>query len=475
MAAFVRIDETLGNGYQCRVEEKAVNHSELTDFPDRLSPVLVKELRQGLRTNLFVTAFILLQGFMILTLIGQEPNASGGNDGGIPYWVLIFIAVLIIQPLRGFSALSSEYNTNTMDLIQLTNLDALRITFGKWCAINAQTLLLLITVIPYLILRYFFGSVNLLLEAKLLLLFSISTGVLSAITVGCSAFKHFLTRIVLMVGFCALFYTFFFFLLFEHPTSFLEWVAIGVTAIIIGLYFLLFGASRIAPLSENHSTRKRLLALLGATAIVGFYFLKLDIGVICGTGMLLVGLAVLDAITEELPIFHGVLPPFKSNFLKRILAGFLSPGWHTGVFFLFIIAVPFFFTLFQAYKSSGDPITDFISVCLLTISIILFPFILIHLFFRRSSMSKLILYLFIQCCVAGVTFLAMLVSESVSGASKEMVHLLLPLPSVLLFGYDHIQDNTYILAASAWFAITLVTILIATRGPFREMKEYYKS
>ncbi len=36
----------------------------LADFSDRLSPMLVKELRQGLRAKTFVIVFLLLQGLL---------------------------------------------------------------------------------------------------------------------------------------------------------------------------------------------------------------------------------------------------------------------------------------------------------------------------------------------------------------------------------------------------------------------------
>ncbi|GAH00794.1 unnamed protein product, partial [marine sediment metagenome] len=105
----------------------------LTDFPNWLSPMLVKELRQGLRTNMFSVAFILLQAFMVLCiLIGAA--SPGSNDSSGAFWTFVVISLLIVQPLRGFNALSSEYQLNTMDLIQLTRLDTWRITLGKWIA-----------------------------------------------------------------------------------------------------------------------------------------------------------------------------------------------------------------------------------------------------------------------------------------------------------------------------------------------------
>ena len=41
----------------------------LRDFSDRFSPIVVKELRQGLRTRFFTSALILFHTFIILLLI----------------------------------------------------------------------------------------------------------------------------------------------------------------------------------------------------------------------------------------------------------------------------------------------------------------------------------------------------------------------------------------------------------------------
>ena len=51
---------------------------KLDDFPDRFSPMLVKELRQGLRTYTFVIVFLALQA--ILTFVLCATGAVGGSS-----------------------------------------------------------------------------------------------------------------------------------------------------------------------------------------------------------------------------------------------------------------------------------------------------------------------------------------------------------------------------------------------------------
>lgn len=162
--------------------------------------MLVKELRQGMRTNLFVIAFILLQCLMILSVMaGIASNGSSAVDGF--FWFFIVLTLLVLQPLRGFNALSSEYTLNTMDLIQMTRLDGWRITLGKWTALNAQTLLLITGMLPYLVIRYFFGNVNFVIDLLALGLLGLGSGLASAIMIGCSVFRYFVLRGILLVGF----------------------------------------------------------------------------------------------------------------------------------------------------------------------------------------------------------------------------------------------------------------------------------
>src|ERR1035437_8129724 len=94
-----------------------------SDFPDHLSPMLVKELRQGLRASTFVIVFLVLQAILAMVLLATA-SASGPDMAGQTISGIIFLcfglAVLVIQPLRGIGALSSEIKGNTLDLMVMT-------------------------------------------------------------------------------------------------------------------------------------------------------------------------------------------------------------------------------------------------------------------------------------------------------------------------------------------------------------------
>ena len=181
----------------------AANAPPPADFADWLSPMLVKELRQGVRTRVFVFLFILLQVFMLLDLSLSLLVAATGSDaseGTVFFWIMVAVPVLLILPLSGLNAIGGEIRGNTLELIFLTRLTAFRIVLGKWFALFAQALLLVCAVLPYLVLRYFMGGVNLASELLLLGTMLVGSALLTALATAFSAFPARLVRPLVAIG-----------------------------------------------------------------------------------------------------------------------------------------------------------------------------------------------------------------------------------------------------------------------------------
>lgn len=453
--------------------------SRMHDFPSRFSPMLVKELRQGMRTNLFSTAFILLQTVMVLSLLaGVADPGSSAVDGF--FWFFIVVILLVVQPLRGFNALSSEYTLNTMDLIQLTNLDAWRITLGKWTALNAQTLLFLTGVLPYLVMRYFLGNVNFVVDLAALLYLGLGSALASAIAVGCSAFRHFVLRAMLVAGFglgfvslYAMMQTMLFRSSFATSDRF---ATMGLTALamLYGCFFFLsFGASRIAPLSENHATRKRLVALGFAALCIGFAWVGSKESVLVVVGLIL-GFACVDALTEPLPVFARVLTPFRKNAFLRLAACFLSPGWLSGICFFLLCAGIWAGTLvaltvpsYGLPKSEPDKLlTLFLSMA----NLFLFPLIFIHLFFPKHASGSFTfgIYAFVQGCLAVLTVMVSILAAAIS-RYDDLIYAIVPIPSVLLVAIENGGASPSL--RNIYLASALLTLLLGIAVPLLRQRE----
>lgn len=447
--------------------------------------MLVKELRQGMRTNLFVVAFIFLQTVMILSLLTGISNPGAVEANGF-FWFFIVVMLLVVQPLRGCNALSAEYQLNTMDLIQLTRLNGWRITLGKWTALNAQSLLFLTGVLPYLVMRYFLGNVNFVVDLAALGLLGLGSALASAITIGCSAFRFTILRGVLLIGFALGFSGLFTGLqstLFRSGLSGSHdfWL-LGLIALslVYGCFFFLsFGASRIAPLSENHATRKRIVSLTFALLTLGFGLTGVEEWPILVVIAIILGLSVIDALTEPSPIYSRVLEPFRKNFLTRFAALFFAPGWISGIGFFFLAAAVWsvvlylgdFFLKPGATSLSGVSLRigpfamdqGRVILFLSMINLLIFPLLIIHLFFRKrvSGNYILALYTFVQFTLLLLTVMIMTLSGSLT-RYDEPIYLLAPLPSVLLFANERGGANESIhlvIALATTFFSAVVPLL----------------
>ena len=325
---------------------------KLTDFSDKLSPMLVKELRQGLRAKTFVIVFLTLQALLGLVLLASLGASGSPQDAGHTISGIIFmffsLAVLVIQPIRGIGTLHREVQGNTIELMVLTRLSAWKIVLGKWISIVAQSALLLAAVIPYLILRYWFGDMNLFGELILLALVFILSAIATAIVVGISCLPSVIIRglaplITAAIGLVAIPS-----LCFDHefeqlvtvasmqdPETFWGVIAFVASGGYIAWTALGIGAAQVAPAAENHSSPKRLacLALITLLIVISI-FVRPEIYVLLTLVMVLGVPAMVMALNEPI----SLLPPLCTPFLKRgpigVIAGrILYPGWPSGVLF----------------------------------------------------------------------------------------------------------------------------------------------
>ncbi|MDF1824491.1 MAG: hypothetical protein P1U68_07600 [Verrucomicrobiales bacterium] len=453
--------------------------SRVTDFSSRLSPVLVKELRQGMRTNLFVIAFILLQTFMILCLLAGIAN-PGSRDADGFFWFFIIATLLVVQPLRGFSALSSEYQLNTMDLIQLTRLDGWRITLGKWTALNAQGLLFLTGVLPYLVIRYYLGNVNFVSDLLILGAVGFGSGLATAVTIGCSVFKNIILRGIIlaaMVVTTTSIYGIMSTAVFGIRGTGMN-IELGVLFSFAATYgiifFLSFGASRIAPLSENLATRKRLIAIGFAllAQLFSLFGLKEEIFVVTG---FILGLAAIDALTEPLPIFSRVLAPFRERPFGKIAAIFLTPGWLSGLAFFILSCVIFLGSLiFLADPSDLDRKEDWLML-LSILNLFIFPLLIIHLFFANHGSHHFTfgLYIFIQGGLFILTLMIVAIGNALS-KYESLIYLCVPLPSVFVYAAGGTRADSPL-----HFAITIGTTVLCLAFPLlrhrTKLKEFARA
>ncbi len=447
--------------------------SHLTDFPDRISPMLVKELRQGLRAKTFIVVFLTLQVFLGIMLLSASATSSSDRAGSVisgMIFTFFSIAVLVVQPIRGVAALSSEIKGNTIDMMVLTRLSAWRIVFGKWVALISQSALILSTIIPYLILRYFFGGMNLVGEIVFLALLFITSMALTAITVGLSGSSSAVIRAIIPLFGTPLLFIGLISMMFDgggrqlidtcsldSPQSL---IAVGIYILAIaylGGSALSLGASLIAPAAENHSSFRRIVALTGMLGMLAaIYFSTIDRTLSLLLICLIATPAILIALTESALLVPTVCQPFvKRGAVGKAIGNFLYPGLASGIIFTVLIAaIGITACLIKPSLSASN---EFYAVILAYLGALLFPAV-IQAFFFRGDGQRVANYLLLMIGSGILTGILSALTEAMS--NRDFLWLFVWNPTVLMsmVGMGRFDRDALLIAAISMNLI-FVTIL----------------
>lgn len=160
----------------------------------RNNPVLINELRarmRGRRTFILLAVYLLVLSGLLFTIYTsiyqdtQAPYYSGGlqrmleassNLGKAVFFgtnILLLLGVTLISPVYTASAIVSEKERQTYDLLIITALSAREIVLGKLNAILVFLALLILATLPFQTMAFVFGGVaftDILLATLLLML-----------------------------------------------------------------------------------------------------------------------------------------------------------------------------------------------------------------------------------------------------------------------------------------------------------------
>lgn len=458
--------------------------STRNDFSDRLSPMLVKELRQGLRSRIFMAAFYLTQGLMILSVIfnivaSQTEMSSQDPIGflnGI-FWFMISVPLLFFMPLRGFAALHGELKAGTLELVFLSRLSAWRIAAGKWVALVVQTLLLVCAVLPYVLIRYFLGGIDILDDLRNLLILLLASSTLSALTIAISPYESKLLRALFVIGLIMAFQTLFGVVLawitvgrmgLGGSAALPAWKAYFVLALFLPAFVVLcleMAAARIAPPAENHAVRKRFIGLY--FLVVGYLltFLGLETNEVMGLSLVLTAPVIIDALAEQ-TIFTPSLLKARTPVWRGI--GYLVlPGWASAVWFVtaFILLASIFL---GAAGELSEPANAIRYIAFF--GALLLPATLIRLILPDTNFF-LAIYMGLQFVFGVITLLAAVASQF---AGRELFEWLAPLPlSVFLLSlFDQVPRgsmDSFLIITSAVTVACLLLLLVRTAAPWRDI------
>ncbi len=437
----------------------------LTDFSDRLSPMVVKELRQGLRTRAFGSTMLFMHVLLILiTLItGSAQNTDDTR------WMLDGLSTLVlclIMPFRVSNALAEEIKMNTLDMLMLTRLSCSRIVFGKWASVALQSALIAVSLMPYIVARYIFGGMDVMLEISMLGLKWIIGIVIAALFVLLSTMKQAWLRMIII--FVPLFFggfgvIGFLFASSSGKTSFADtlsltgWLLAALATVIAASWAIFaslsMAASRISAPSAPLSGLKRsvhtasllvLLVIYGFTAQWGFLM----------AGIIVLSVLTLDVMTEPLnPVPSAYVPWFQRGLMGRLGLPLFSPGWASG-FWLTVLLAGLVGLAMYADGSTAAQLPYYVlaccTICLMTALIQIFP--------TRHAEDLLPIFIGTFCVVYLLSGMLSGLGVFMAKSSNEAPWMLVALPPAAVIGSSQVSAGAErehflrvaMLCGSAW-------------------------
>ncbi len=130
---------------------------------DRLNPVLLKELRQGLRSSLFWVMFALLLTLCLMVSLAplSEPDNVNGDWLFWSYFMLAAVLQFFIIPYAGFRSMAREQEDETWVLLKMTGLGPRTILRGKIFSALCQGGIYLSAISPFFLFSYLLNGVSL--------------------------------------------------------------------------------------------------------------------------------------------------------------------------------------------------------------------------------------------------------------------------------------------------------------------------
>jgi hypothetical protein len=145
------------------------------DLPEWLSPSLVKELRQALRSRIFVGLFLWVTCSMgLLLAIETIVVASSSRDARAMqvcegcFWLNVGIVLSVLLPVRGLLSGMEELQPSSLDFQRLTGAEPAGVILSKWTALLGMSFLVVSSLLPFALLRYFFGGMKIGAEVLML-------------------------------------------------------------------------------------------------------------------------------------------------------------------------------------------------------------------------------------------------------------------------------------------------------------------
>jgi hypothetical protein len=129
------------------------------DLPDWMNPFVVKELRQGLHSRIFVTVFVALHTGVVLVmglgLLADPDVVSAVSFSQGLQWTIEVACLCLLLPFGGFASVTDEVKADSLELVRVAGVTSGQMVMGKWQSLICQASLLVTSILPYHLLQYY--------------------------------------------------------------------------------------------------------------------------------------------------------------------------------------------------------------------------------------------------------------------------------------------------------------------------------
>lgn len=454
-------------------------------YADLAAPMLVKEMRQDLRTRGFTGVFIWYHAALILSIVvmlAAQGNVTGSSsEEGAFFWFVVALPALMLIPLRGFMSFHKETKAGALELLFLTRLTAWQVVFGKWASLSLQAILFLMAALPYAFLRFFLGNVS--ISESLLVFVGLVMGAMlcSAATVAISALGA--AKEERMAGFfvgliafgpptlqVGIWYSY-----FAFGRTVPAWIGLALLLVygMLGVIVMLeVAAWRIAPPSENHAIRLRVIGLGLLLVTGGFSFLPKEATVAalgCAASLMLP--IFLTALCEAPRFLLGLFDPFVNGSRLRFHTRWLFyPGWVSGV--IYVVAAAFGFCVLVRIAAANDS-WPIIHIAIFALGIIIAPLSLV-LLIKKSFSSIFRAYALAQLAIAVSTLFLVIVKAAMRANGLDVILKLIP-HSAVFYVLDrprtYSEPRTALVAGLVVVAGSLILLTLRAAPIFAQTRE----
>jgi hypothetical protein len=328
---------------------------------DWFNPILVKEVRQALKSRQFVLTFLLLLvgAWLVSFLSVMWLDVEFGQAGPRVFWwyyLVLAVAMFVIVPFTAFRSLLAERDDNTLDLLSITTLSPRQVVRGKLLSALVQLFIFYSAVAPFVAFSSMlkgFSAPEVLYVLVLSLLVSVLVCVFALMisTLAKQRIWQMLLAFALLAGLVFLFVNF-----ALVPYNFgtelgIAGMLVGTTqewddadfwwgnavGLCVGLsYAVLFGRIAVARLtfeSDNRSTAIRIVCFLQFVLVWACLYSEMG-AVLVTLSLIHFGFVGLFAATEPEELSRRIRRDLPRNGLLRFLVTPWMPGGGRGYLYV---------------------------------------------------------------------------------------------------------------------------------------------